>query len=172
MSERYRSDLSGRVVSDPSDAGRVEGDPREASGAGALWTFDMVEERLVEAMHLWRRSPGGGSWPFASDGPWHLVKAELYGPDVDKDAPLRPLPLRMAEVEERDQVSAWLLWVGDRDRRLVVLAVSALAKGHKQVPWMELRRPMGVALGADGLRMRYGRAIQTICNRLNGGNAR
>jgi hypothetical protein len=148
-------------------------DPRKAAEAGLLWTFDMVEERLIETMDLWRRSPGGGGWPFASDGPWHLVKAELYGPDVDKDAPLRPLPLRVAEVEQRDETSGWLLWIADEStRRLVVLAVTKLAKGHKQVPWKELLRPMGVRFGAHGLRKRYGRALSTICARLNGGFAR
>jgi hypothetical protein len=145
--------------------------PIGASLTGAFWTFDMVEERLVEAVHLWRRSPGGGRSPFATDGPWQLVKAEFYGPDVDKDAPIRPLPLRRREVAKRDEVSAWLLFVPERDRRLVVLAVTALASGFGQVPWMRLRKPMSVTLGADGLRMRYGRAIHTICKRLNGGKA-
>jgi hypothetical protein len=137
-----------------------------------FWTFDMVEERLVEAVHLWRRSPGGGRSPYATDGPWELAASDLWGPDVDKDAPLRPLPLRRREVAARDEASAWLLFVPERDRRLVVLAVTALASGFSQVPWMRLRKPMGVPFGAHGLRKRYCRAIQSICNRINGGNAR
>lgn len=134
-----------------------------------FWTFDSVQERLVAAMVLWKRSPGGGSWPFASDGPWHLVTFELYGPDVDKDAPLRPMPLTRAEVEERDQVSEWLRLVPDRDRRLVILGIAQLASGRARIDWMGLRRPMGVAMGADGLRMRYSRAITAICKSLNSG---
>ena len=160
----------------PFDVGRVSSqtdpDPRVEAAAGTLWTFDAVQERLVETVHLWRRMPGGGHWPFANDGPWHLVKGELYGPDVDKDAPIRPLPLRRAEVAAMEEASAWLEWVCERDRRLVVLAITALAKGAAQVPWMALRRPMGLKLGAHGLRKRYSRAIQTICARLNGGFAR
>lgn len=135
-----------------------------------FWTFDMVEERLVETVHLWRRSPGDGRSPFATDGPWELVKREVYGPDVDKDAPLPRLPLRRSEVAARDEASGWLLIVPERDRRLVVLAVTELAKGAAQVPWMRLRRPMGLKLGADGLRKRYTRAIQAICQRLNARN--
>ena len=156
----------GRITS------QLQTDPRLEAAAGLFWSFDMVQERLVEAVHLWRRSPGGGRSPFATDGPWELVKRELFGPAVDKDAPLPRLPLRRSEVAIRDQTSDWLGWVQERDRRLVVLAVTKLAQGHGQVPWMDLRKPMGVALGADGLRMRYSRAIQAICHRLNGGNAR
>lgn len=133
-----------------------------------FWTFETVQERLVAAMRLWKRSPGGGSWPFASDGPWHLVTIELYGPDVDKDAPLRPLPLTRAEVEERDQISEWLRHAPDRDRRLVILAVSQLASGRARIDWMGLRGPMGVKIGADGLRWRYNQAITAICCALNG----
>lgn len=133
-----------------------------------FWTFDTVQEGLVEAMILWKRSPGGGRWPFASDGPWYLVKAELYGPDVDKDAPLRPMPLTRAEVDERDATSEWLRFVPDRDRRLVILAIAQIASGRARVNWIGLRKPMRVKLGADGLRMRYSRAITAICRKLNG----
>jgi hypothetical protein len=172
MSESYPIDDAGRVLIDPSDAGRVERDPRLDLAAGTFWSFDMVEERLVETVHLWRRSPGGGRSPFATDGPWQLVKREVYGPDVDKDAPLPRLPLRRSEVAERDEASAWLLLVPERDRRLVVMGVTALASGFSQIPWMRLRKPLGVTFGAHGLRKRYSRAIQTICTALNGGFAR
>jgi hypothetical protein len=172
MSETYTDREAGTVDIDPSDDGRIGCDPRVEAAAGTFWTFDMVEERLVETVHLWWRSPGGGRSPYATDGPWELVKRDLWGPDVDKDAPLRPLPLRRREVAARDEVSAWLLLVPERDRKLVVLAVTMLAKGHSQVQWMELRKPLGVSFGADGLRMRYSRALQTICKRLNGGYSR
>src|SRR4051794_25298419 len=42
-------------------------------GRIAFWTFEAVQERLVEAMRLWWRSPGGGRWPFAGDAPWQLM---------------------------------------------------------------------------------------------------
>lgn len=146
-------------------------DPRLAAAAGLFWSFDMVEERLVETIELWRRMPSGGPSPFAKDGPWHLIQAE-WGDYADADALPRKLPLSRAEYARMIESSAWLAWVQQRDRRLVVLAVTKLAQGHGQVPWMELRKPMGVALGAHGLRKRYGRAVQGICNRLNGGTSR
>jgi hypothetical protein len=125
------------------------------------WSFEDVEERLVEAALLWHRSPGGGKWPFAGDAPWHLADRELYGPDVDKDAPIRPLPLIRAEVARRDEASAWLVYVPERDRRLVCLAVVDKAK-HGRTSWTRLKKALGVRFGVDGLRRRYERAITAI----------
>ena len=104
--------------------------------------FDSVEAMLVEAVELWRRSPGGGRWPFASDGPWDQVQRFIREGDYDarggdmEDAVLRPLPLSRSEVAERDDVSAWLLHVADdADRHLVVLVLGVLARGRK-VRWL------------------------------------
>ncbi|MEH6723219.1 MAG: hypothetical protein V7686_06835, partial [Qipengyuania sp.] len=44
---------------------------------GLPGTIDDLEERLVGVHALWLRSPGGGKWPFAGDGPWHLAQAEV-----------------------------------------------------------------------------------------------
>jgi hypothetical protein len=43
------------------------------TGKDGFWTFDAVQERLIEAMRLWWRSPGRRRWPFAGDAPWHLM---------------------------------------------------------------------------------------------------
>ena len=128
--------------------------------------YDDVQARLVEAMQLCWQSEGG-RWPFAGDGPWHLVTRELYGPDVDKDAPLPRLPLTRAQVARRDEAIGWLALVPERDRRLVVLAVRELAKGSKRVPWRVLLPKMGLALGAAGLSRRYERALGALTQRLN-----
>lgn len=138
------------------------------------WSFTMVQDRLVEATQAWWRCEGG-RWPFAGDAPWHLAARELYGPDVDKDAPTRRLPLTRAEVAKRDEAADWLTWVDERDRRIVVLAVLQLASGkHARVQWAQLRAklvggPGGleVAITARGLGMRYARAIAAIARRLS-----
>jgi hypothetical protein len=52
-----------------------------------------VQEDLVEVMQMWWRAPGGGKWPFASDGPWHLIRKEWEDWDAREPAPLRRLPL-------------------------------------------------------------------------------
>ena len=160
----YEGSPTGRVDDHPSDAGRI--DPRRAAAAGLLWTFDAVQARMVEAVQLWWRMPGGGQSPYAADGPWDLIRAE-WGDYYDPDARPRPLPLSRAEVGRMTEASEWMAWVPERDRRLVTLALAMLAKGAAQVAWMRLRRPLGVRLGADGLRKRYGRAISAIAARLN-----
>lgn len=127
-----------------------------------FWTFELVQERLIEAMLLWRRSPGGGAWPFASDGPWHLIRKEWSDWDARDPKPLRSLPLTRDEVRQRDETSQWMALVGERDRPLVVLAITWKARGYSQIPWKRMLRPLGLKFGADGLRMRYGRAIRAI----------
>lgn len=127
----------------------------------------------MDAVDLWRRMPSGGPSPIAKDGPWHLIRAE-WGDYADPDAAPRKLPLTRAEYAEMMEASEWLGLVVERDRRLVVLAVTALARGAAQVPWLELRAKMGVRFGAHGLRKRYSRALTRICHVLNrrnpGGN--
>lgn len=142
----------------------------EAAVADDVVTFADVEQALVDVVELWRRSPGqGGGSPWAADAPWDLGDQPLYGPDVDKDVPLRPAPLSRAEVGIRDAVSAWLLWVpDDATRRLITLAANQMAcRGYKSPGFRELLHPMGLTLGADGLRKRYNRAIYAIAKNLN-----
>jgi hypothetical protein len=132
-----------------------------------FWTFDAVQDAMVEAVDLWRRSPGGGRWPFAGDGPWQWVRSLEWGDYADADAVPRAAPLTRAEVATRDAVSGWLAWVPERDRKLVVLAIGQLSRGHARVSWMRLKVELGVPFGADGLRRRYGRALTGICGQLN-----
>ncbi|MEA3390036.1 MAG: hypothetical protein U9R64_12300 [Pseudomonadota bacterium] len=138
------------------------------------WTFKGVEDRLIEAMRMWWHVEGAG-WPFASDGPWHLIRDDrTWDWDNDKwaDAPLPKLPLSQEQVRRRDEATAWLRHAPERDRRLVVLGVTALAAGRKRVPFRALLRPMGKRTGAEGLRKRYSRAVTCICNALNGAEMR
>lgn len=139
-----------------------------------FWAFADVEERLVEAMRLWWHVEGAG-WPFASDGPWHLIATDkTWDWDLDRrpDVRVPKLPLTREQMMRRDEATGWLRHAPDRDRRLVVLGVTALAAGRKRVPFRALLRPMGLRTGADGLRKRYSRAISAICERLNGAELR
>lgn len=145
-----------------------------------FWTFDAVEDRFIEAMRFaWRDS--SGSWPFASDGPWHLMQAvagdyDARGGDMDAPPPVR-VPLSRAERARMDEAVGWLALVppparpGARggsgsDAKLIVLAARKLGavRGDErgQVRWSLLLRPMGLAKGAGALAKRYGRAISAI----------
>lgn len=160
----YEQDQAGRVAVQASNDGR-----------DGFLSHAEAEERLVEAMLLWRRAPD-------RERSWLHVKA--YWPDIRRsdiiridpggelDWPsdehdLRPLPLSRADVAQMTEASEWMRHVPERDRRLVALAVTSLANGAKQVPWLKLKRAMGVPFGAEGLRKRYSRAIAAICNAEN-----
>lgn len=132
-------------------------------------SFTDVEQAMVEMIELWRRSPGSGRGsPWGKDAPWDLGDQPLYGPDVDKDVPLRPAPLTRAEVGVRDAVTAWVMLVPEQHRRLVVLAINQMSrKGYKSPGFKELLPEMGMAHGSDGLRKRYNRALFGIARHLN-----
>ena len=137
-----------------------------------FYTFDMVQERLVEAViMLWRLPDREKGWlrGVAKDGPWDQIMPEC--PD-DADADVRQsMPgLTQVEIAEMEEALAWMAHVPDRDRRLVGLAIVQLARGGREISWRRLLGPMGLTLGTDGLRMRYGRAINAICVGVTGGN--
>lgn len=143
---------------------------------GEWWTFDLVRDALVETVLLWRRSPGMGASPFATDGPWQLMTRSDRAGDYDARGGLdqrvevepRPLPLSCEEVARRDRVSEWLgLVEKPEDRRLVVLACGWLARGRSTVPWSQVKRAMGIKRGEGALRYRFDKAISAISISLN-----
>ena len=135
------------------------------------WTFAQVEERLVEAMEFARRIEPR-RWAFASDGPWHLIVRDWWDWAAHEEKPVPRVPLSREQLARMEEAQGWLVHAPERDRKLVVLAVTALAAGRKVVPWRALLRPMGLQRGADGLRKRYGRAISAICERLEAAEMR
>jgi hypothetical protein len=147
----------------------------EASGIGRMpvWSHALVEERMVEAMELWRRSPDRergwlhvrAFWPeIRRSGVFQVVAGEIDHPEEKPE--LRPLPLTRAQVRDMVEASEWMAHVPERDRRLVALALTYKAQG-KQPQWMKMKRRLGIAFGATGLQMRYSRAITSICKALN-----
>jgi hypothetical protein len=152
-----------------------------AAPSALYWTFDVVEDRLIEAMRFaWRDEPG--KWPFAGDGPWSLMQANSYywdyknesGRLLEGDVSAPRLALSRRERARMEQAVGWLRLLGDKgankirggDARLVVLAVRKLAAhrgdGRGQVKWERLLARLGVQRGAGMLRKRYSRAIAEI----------
>ena len=140
-----------------------------------LWSWVAVQDRLVEAAAIQRRMNSGG-WPFASDGPWHLIVADRRVWDWEKDGwedlPVPKVPPSREQIARSEEATRWLAFAPEGDRKLIVLAVTALASGRAVIPFRALLRPMGVKMGADGLRKRYSRAITAICKALNGAEMR
>lgn len=167
------------------------------SGAnGALpQSIEELEEAFVRLHALWRRSPGGGKWPYAGDGPWHLAQGEvgdikgfwsttLIQNDSGKLLEVRkvesPEPrsaLDAAEVDERDRVTGWVGMVRDEQLRKVVWLVSeALARGDHgpggRAPWSGIARMVRWDRTPNALKARYRTAMGEVVCVLNGWPAR
>jgi hypothetical protein len=143
-----------------------------------FWSFDDVQEALKAAMSLWGRSPRVGH--VAVQAAWPQFRRHTMWGDYDdrggslEASDLRPLPLSVSEVEERDRVSNWLTFIdGDLNRRIVGLAVGQLARGFARPSWSRIAKQLNqethVKYGHDALRMRYARAIRSICLALEKG---
>ena len=107
----------------------------------------------------------------ATDGPWALYKpafSERYDPHADGAARAVYQAVRMprpdrAMIARAEEAAGWMALVDDaQDRRLVLLAIGALASGRRVVPWGKLLRAMGLERGKWGLSRRYGRALTSI----------
>lgn len=132
------------------------------------WTFDGVQERLIEALQLLARMPDRerGWLSSGTSSLWRMVQRDLVDGAADDEPRVRS-GLTSVEVDRMNEALAWVEQVDERDRKLVGLAVGQLARGAKRVSWRAILPQLGLRLGADGLRMRYGRAITLICQRLN-----
>lgn len=169
-----------------SGFGQVEGRAKAVPA-----TIADLQEAFVQVHALWLRSPGGGKWPFAGDGPWHLAQAEVgdikgdYSETlvttetgkvmqvrkVDSRAPRAPLDA--AEVDERDRVTGWLALVADEQvRKAVWLASEALARGDcgpgGRVPWGGIARWVRWERTPNALKLRYKQALGEVVCALNG----
>ncbi|ARR54566.1 hypothetical protein HY78_14565 [Rhizorhabdus wittichii DC-6] len=140
----------------------------------SFWRFVDVEERLIEAMTVLIRSAdreaswigGGGS------SLWRMVQDDLDTPP-DTTKPIVTCAFTRQQQDRATEALEWIAkWVPTGPTRKV------LARGLTQhvldeparLDWSEIWLRMGgKASGwtADALRMRYGRAITMICNRLN-----
>jgi hypothetical protein len=157
-------------------------------GRDDFWTYEAVVERLVEAFELWRRSPGGGQWPFAKDAPWHLMTrttrlgegrvkgmelARLLQEDDARETAQwqgreRPRPLTRDEVDRRDETTEWLTFVQADARKVVVAAIAQLASGRTNIDWRSVKWQVGAEIESKGVYRRFTRAITAIVKRLNG----
>jgi hypothetical protein len=179
------------------EAGSVEGSTSiphsgRVTDQGEFWTFDAVQERLVEAMRLWWRSPGGGQWPFAGDAPWHLMtrktrieagefkggrelQLRMQAEDAEEAQRWagrdRTGPLSRDDVAIRDEATEWLTWVADDSRKVVVAVLVQRAAGRDSIDWAKVKRAIGAEIGNKGVYRRYTRAISAIAKRLNGAPA-
>lgn len=140
-----------------------------------MYSFADVEERLVEAVRVMARMGDREAGWLRVKASWPDIVREREAGDYDahgylgksSDIVIRPLPATRRDVADMEEAFGWVVAAREEDRKLIALAIGALARGEKRVPWMRLKRPMGVALGADGLRKRYERAMHLVVRRAN-----
>ena len=149
--------------------------PSQEREEGRLYSFADVEERLVEAMLVMRRLSDREAGWLRVKASWPDIIRDHEAGDYDargylgnsSDIPLKPLPATRRDIAMMEEAFAWVLAAKPDDRKLIALAIGALARGEKRVPWMKLRKPMGLTRGADGLRMRYERAMRKVVKAAN-----
>ena len=133
-----------------------------------FWTFDLVQERLVEAYGFLRRLPDreAGWLRTTTMGLWREVKRE-WGDYVDADERPRIPGLTRNEVARMDEALEWLGWVKPESRKIVGTALRQLHNGYSRIAWGEMTPDPTQPGSSDRLRMAYGRALNVICRRLN-----
>jgi len=145
--------------------------------AGSM-SFDDVQDRLVEALlTCWRYPDRERGWQTLRSA-WPEISRDVWAGDYDArggdgtsaDVALRPASQTRAEVAEMEEAFGWLDAVAPEDRKLIGLALVQLARGKREVSSADLMRKLGIERGADGLRMRYSRAISAIAQAPSRGN--
>lgn len=139
-----------------------------------LATFDVVEERLVEAWGFMMRLPDReigwqrivAIWP-------ELRRHNSFGDygDMDTDARPRRPGLRSEEIERMEQALGWVDWVPQQHRRLIGLVLTMLQK-IDDPDWVWAAARIEGAPKPDACRKRYNRSLSRICERLNGAEIR
>ena len=141
-------------------------------------SFDDVQDRLVEAMlTCWRYPDRERGWQTLRCA-WPEISRDVLAGDYDADGSdvistdgaFRAASQTREDIAEMEEAFGWLDAVAPDDRKLIGLAVRELASGKREVSWSKLKAAMSITRGSDGLRMRYCRAITSICNVRNGGN--
>jgi hypothetical protein len=148
-------------------------------GGNELTTWQEVQDRMVEAMANWMRSPDSEA-RFSLGGRISSIWRQAFTDklalieqlDMEPSPPMA-LPLSRGDIARMTEASEWMRFVPDADRRLVVIVLAQLARGRPTVPWLAIWKEIGRGRpGPDGLRSRYSRALTDVCVALNGGKLR
>lgn len=139
-----------------------------------FWTFEGVEERMVEAIQFLDRVSGGRGSAYAGDGPWGQIMKDRSVDYVDVDA-LRERGakprggLTSDEVDRMNETLDWSRFVPERGehRKIVGVVLQQLANGGSQVRWADVKQRLRSRQSTEVLRKGYSRSITRIASRLN-----
>ncbi len=163
---------------DPPINPPIERDRGSIVDATPFWTFDAVQERLIEAYATLRRVPDRENpWlRHKTMGIWDQVSITAHMTAVEQaeyklyraDDPPRMPGLTRDEIARMDEALGWLAWIADEPRKVVHLAIAQLYSGRaSRIQWGSLVSDPRLPGSAERLRKAYGRAITLICTRLN-----
>lgn len=158
---------------------KPEGSRKDAD----VWTPDLVEGRLIEAIAFLDRVVPSGRNPFATDGPWNKIVRHRWivvdpsgeVPDyIDVEDRRERMArdrggLNVAQYERMSEALEWAMLVQDRKGRLrPLLGVVLIQKQHagNQIDWAEVKRRLRSKDSHDCLRMAYTRALSAIAMKL------
>lgn len=137
------------------------------------WTFELVQERMIEAMGFLDRVTPSGYNPYATDGPWSQIRKE-WSDYVDRDERREALArerggLRSAQVDRMEETLRWIELVKAKPglRKLVGVVLLQLLNGGSQPRWADVRKTLRTKQSAEVLRKTYSAAITTIAEKLN-----
>lgn len=139
-----------------------------------VWTPQMVEDRLVHALDVYRRLPDRErGWLNASImSIWRQRIRERqvdYPPEVDTSRPIMTAQASRDQLREADEALGWCdRWLNAHERKLVSLALLQVAAGYTNIRWDVVRRMAGwtKSLTTDTMRKQYSRALSKIATRL------
>lgn len=138
------------------------------------WTFEMVQERLVEAFGFLDRVTPSGHNPYAGDGPWSQIVRDWrvdYGDRaaVVEDGARDRGGLNSVEVDRMEATLGWIKFIPARGnlRRLMGVVILQLLNGGSQPRWADVRRSLKTKQSNDVLRHSYSAAICRIAEKLN-----
>jgi hypothetical protein len=144
-------------------------------GRVPAWTWQDVEDRMVEAMGHWWRSTDSEA-RFSLGGRISSIWRQAFTDklalieqlDMEPTPPMA-LPLSRGDIARMQEASEWMRFIPEADRRLVIMVLAKKARGHKTVPWMIIWKALGRGKpGPEGLRSRYSRAVTCVAAMLNG----
>jgi len=142
-----------------------------------FWTFDMVQERLVEAYGFLRRLPDPERrfLRVKTMSIWDQVSITAEMTAVERaeyllyragDPPRMP-GLTRVEIGRMDEALRWVEWIKPTVRTIMGRALEQLYHGNSRIAWGSMVADPTQPGSSEKLRKAYGRAIALICNTLN-----
>lgn len=148
----------------------------KTEGCGPDWTFDLVQERLIEAYGVLRRlpDPDAKNLRVKTMSLWDQVSVTA-GMNAAEQAeyrlyragdPPRAPGVSRGEHDRMEEALSWLLWIKPDIRPIVHIAIEQLWRGNARIDWTATGADPRVSGSFDRARMAYRRSVTAIARKL------